>query len=213
MAIKWTKEAETRLEEVPAGFMRNMSRTNIEKAAAAKDLTEVTAEFAEESLAIAKEMMGRMTGGMPEEAMREMERAGEIEEPPSDEAEEETAPLPWDTDAEKRMARVPEGFIRDMTKARIEHTAKSKGLDRVTIEVVDEKFGGWSEGSAKVTTTMRWSAEAEEKIGRIPETVRGMVVKEIEALAKKKGSFGVTAELLAEAMTAWRKKGEFHSEE
>ena len=209
--MKWTKEAEKRLDQVPAGFMRNMSRSNIEKAAAAKGLTEVTVDFAEESLKIAKEMMGRMMGGMPEEAMREIERAGEIEEVEEEDGDKD-APLPWDSDAEKKLERVPEGFMREMTKARIEHMAKSKGLGRVTASVVDEKFGGWSEGSAKVEKTMRWSAEAEEKVQRIPEMVRGMVVKEIEALAKKKKAFGVTEELLGEAMAEWQKKGEFHSE-
>lgn len=45
--------------------------------------------------------------------------------------------LPWSGDAEQRLQRVPD-FIRPMVRESIERHARKRGLDEVTLQVMDE---------------------------------------------------------------------------
>lgn len=125
---------------------------------------------------------------------------------------EQVKELKWDHDAIERLEKIPAGFMRDMTRWRIEKMARGKGLSIVSRDVIQEKFDYWAEGSAKVQKRLPWTKEADEKIERIPSSVRGMVIKEIEALAEKRGLKEVPPELLAEAKEKWGASMEFHSE-
>ena len=57
---------------------------------------------------------------------------------------------------------------------------------------------------------MSWSAEALERIERIPPFVRGMVVEAIEAHAQRKGAGEITPELVEEAKGSWGGGAGFH---
>lgn len=52
---------------------------------------------------------------------------------------------------------------------------------------------------AKAVRTLRWSAEAEARIDRIPSFVRGVVVNRVEEFARQKGYETVDLDLMAEA--------------
>jgi Proto-chlorophyllide reductase 57 kD subunit len=60
--LAWTPEAEQRLARVPAGFMRNMTRTRVENLAREKGCTTVTLETAEEAIGMARQLMQETIG-------------------------------------------------------------------------------------------------------------------------------------------------------
>ncbi|MBI5344942.1 MAG: PCP reductase family protein [Deltaproteobacteria bacterium] len=194
--IVWTDDALRRLERVPQGFMRNMTRSRIEGSARGKGIDLITLEFAEDVIGEAR---GVMTGMMGRPA------ADKNENPARPAAEPE-----WTPEAIERLKMVPEGFMRDMTMRRIEKTALDKGISLITIEVIQEKYDNWAEGSAKVTRRLPWAKDAEEKIERIPSSVRGMVIKEVETLAERSGKEEVTLEVMEEAKKRWEGTKEFH---
>ncbi len=109
------------------------------------------------------------------------------------------------------LERVPVGFMREMTRWRVEEFARAKGCQVITPEVVREKYELWGDGSAKVNSQIPWSEEAKERIERIPTFVRGMVMKEAERHAKELGSNQVTSEVLASVKNKWGETFDFHT--
>lgn len=118
--------------------------------------------------------------------------------------------LEWDPEAEARLERVPVGFMREMTRSRVEKWARAAGLERVDLAVMDGKYGSWSEGSAKVTLQLEWSDEARARADRIPDFIRPMVMKELERRVQAAGRSKVEAGELDEAMRQWSSSGRFH---
>ena len=118
----------------------------------------------------------------------------------------------WENEALERLEKIPAGFMRDMTKWRIEMFARSEGHLNITNKVVDGKYEYWKEGAKGVDLKMSWENEALERINRIPDFVRGMVQKEIERQARNKGLDIVTAEFLISTREKWNSGEEFHHE-
>jgi len=130
-------------------------------------------------------------------------------------ADSDTAPdaeLHWNAVAEARIARVPEGFLRDLTRQRVEACARRTRKTTITPELIEAKFAEWGAGSSRQQARLRWSAAAGARIERIPPFVRGMVVKEVERCAEHLNLAEVTPEILDRAMQAWHESGQFHSE-
>jgi hypothetical protein len=131
----------------------------------------------------------------------------------SDDSEaSESAPLAWTAEAERRLERVPEGFMRSLTRQRIEAFTHRHGADTVTPELIDSKYADWAAGSARQGMTLEWTDSARARMGRIPDFVRGMVVLEIERCAGEAGRAIVTDEDVDRATGAWDKSGAFHSQ-
>ena len=118
--------------------------------------------------------------------------------------------LAWSPDALQRLERVPEGFMRNLTRCRVEKWARAGGVDTVDMDVMDGKYGSWGEGSAKLALELEWSQAATERTGRIPDFIRPMVMKEIERRAKAAGSARVAEEDIDQAMKQWSGSGNFH---
>jgi nucleotide-binding universal stress UspA family protein len=59
----WTEDATARLNRVPAGFMRDMTREEIERVAASKSLTLIDLAVAEEGIGHARETMNEVISG------------------------------------------------------------------------------------------------------------------------------------------------------
>ncbi|MBI3584720.1 MAG: iron-containing redox enzyme family protein [Nitrospinae bacterium] len=238
--INWTEEARKRLERVPQGFMRSMSQSRIESFALDKGVNLITLEVAEEAIGEARKSMGGMpvlkdfnSGmgvmdtprlyrcklcGYTAEALPEncpvcgagRDRFEIIEK--REAKTEQAAELKWTNEATDRLKKIPEGFMRDMTRWRIEKMARDKGLSAVTLDVMQEKYDYWGQGSAKVQKRFPWTKEADEKVERIPSFVRGMIIKEIEGLAEKRGLKEVSPDLIEEAKRMWEGTMEFHSD-
>ncbi|MFQ6004349.1 MAG: universal stress protein, partial [Woeseia sp.] len=120
--------------------------------------------------------------------------------------------LTWDSAARQRLHRVPQGFIRTMTRRRVEAFARRKGKEIVTPELLEEKYAEWSGGSARQSAHLQWDDSAWQRIRQIPEFVRGMVIREVERCAQQLGVTTVTADVIAHARKSWADKGTFHSE-
>jgi nucleotide-binding universal stress UspA family protein/rubrerythrin len=119
-------------------------------------------------------------------------------------------PLVWEPAAMERLHRVPEGFMRDMTRYRVEKWARAAGAERVHLDVLEGKYGSWEEGSGRMTLELPWSDEARERAERIPDFIRPMVMKEIERRAKSAGKARVEADDMDQAMRHWSSTGGFH---
>ena len=143
------------------------------------------------------------------------EPAGENSQYPSSfqaEPDNEQQTLHWTTAAERRLERVPSGFVRDMTRQRIEAFARKQGETKVTAELMGEKYQAWGESSRKQDMTMPWNEGARVKIDRIPDFIRGMVIKEVERCATSLGFSEITPEVMAKASNSWASSGAFHSD-
>ncbi|MFQ5902589.1 MAG: universal stress protein [Candidatus Binatia bacterium] len=212
--IVWTEEARMRMEKVPA-FARGMAKNTLHRYALEKGHTVITSSVIDRAL-------GSLFGGSAKETMAKMAKGGMGMKAAAGNGEEM---LPenklkanssreqslWTEEAEKVLERVPVGFMRDMTRWRVEEFARAKGCRIITPEVVREKYELWGEGSAKVVSRIPWTEEAKKRIERIPNFVRGMIVKEAERHAKEMGLSQVTPAVLASVKRKWGETFDFHT--
>jgi nucleotide-binding universal stress UspA family protein len=205
--LPWQAAALARLMRVPEGFMRDTSRERVEDYARAQGVSEITLEVAEDGLSHARAEMERT---MREQAASK-EGGGKCPFG-HDKSEPEEAGLNWTPAAEVRMEKVPEGFMRDLTRKRVTEYAKRLGLTEVSDTLIDKKYAEWEEGSSKEHTRMEWAPELLERIDRIPSFVRGMVIKEVERCASDRGATSVGEADLQAAMGSWERMGAFHQE-
>lgn len=116
----------------------------------------------------------------------------------------------WDPAARARLERVPEGFMREMSKWRVEKWARAEGKSRVDLEIMEGKYGSWEAGSGKVELSLEWDAAAASRADRIPGFIRAMVQKEIERRVKAQGRARVEGPDIDQAMAHWSATGNFH---
>jgi len=120
--------------------------------------------------------------------------------------------LTWTEEGEARMQSVPAGFMRDLTRKRVEAFARRTGVKLIDNALIDAKYEHWGKGSAGQHAEMAWEDEALARVQRIPDFVRGMVIKEIERCAREIGSPVVGQAALDRASHAWEVGGTFHSD-
>ncbi len=114
--LRWTEEARKLLRTVPSGYERRRAKARMEKLARVQGLATVTQAVA---LAITTE------GNEPVYT-------------PSAPNNETRTTMTWTPEAEQRLARVPAGFMRDMTRTRIEDLGREQGLDVITLDTAEE---------------------------------------------------------------------------
>ena len=124
--------------------------------------------------------------------------------------ESATIVMEWDFEALKRIERVPPGFMRTMTRSRIEQWARHQGYERISLPIVEEKYADWAEGSDGLESELEWSAEAMVRMEKIPDFIRPVVMREIEGHAKESGSDHVDAEAISRFLGTLSGFGEFH---
>ncbi|MCZ6603489.1 MAG: universal stress protein [Planctomycetota bacterium] len=128
--IGWSQEARKRLRNITDAYLRRRAKARIEKAARMKRMKTITLEFA---------------GPIIEETVDKdaLDRPAEPEAPSPDAVEagtpkpEAKTGLKWTDEAGERIARVPEGFMRDTAKKAIEDYAKENQKSLVTLEVAE----------------------------------------------------------------------------
>ncbi len=118
--------------------------------------------------------------------------------------------LEWDERALARVERIPVGFMRTMTKCRIEQWARKHSQSRVTIQVVETKYDSWKDGSSSLQQELSWRKDARNRIEKVPEFIRPMVIREIENAVKATGKTLVDTEALDTIITGWGDLGSFH---
>ena len=210
--MSWTEEAEARLARAPS-FVRRMARSAIIRYALERGHTVITASIVEEATA---ELMPRAPAAAGAGAHpRSVPRADAPQAcPPAGAAAPDTTieagALPWDEDAKALLERVPAGFMRQIVAERVRILASQRGLDRITAELVRDKYQVWRKGSAEAAPSLAWDEDAYDAIRRAPDLVRGMVIREIEAGAARDGLDRITLAYVNEARRRWQ-LGEFHA--
>tara|TARA_B100000315_G_scaffold242296_1_gene264317 strand:- start:7910 stop:10060 length:2151 start_codon:yes stop_codon:yes gene_type:complete len=214
----WAAAALARLSRVPDA-MRDATRSRIESVAQERGTTEITLEVVEAGLEQARAAMNEAIATKEEEPEESGEKKGFVcpfaskaKEKEAETAEEQTTAIEWAEDAEVRMAKIPEGFMRDMTRQRVEVYAEKHGIETITEALVEEKYAEWAKGSAKQKRKMEWDEDALARVQRIPDFVRGMVELEIERCAREMELDRVTTAAVDKASEAWEGMGDFHSD-
>ncbi|MCU7918850.1 MAG: universal stress protein [Candidatus Thiodiazotropha sp. (ex Epidulcina cf. delphinae)] len=213
----WQASALARLMRVPEGFMRDSSKQRIEAYAKKQGVSEISLVVAEAGLSEARKAMqstmqnNQQTLSSGEETSSDCPFAnlGKSTTTPRQTA---STDFNWQAAALARLMRVPEGFMRELTRQRIETYADKKGTNEISLALVEEKYAEWSAGSTKQTHSMEWDKESMARMQRIPDVVRGMVMVEVERCAREIGLEVITREAVERASESWQMGSGFHSE-
>ncbi len=119
--VTWTAEAKKILRTVESGYERRRAKARMEKLARVQGGGTVTT-------AVALEITGEQKA-IP--ATPETNTSASV-------SQDTEATMPWEADAQQRLARVPAGFMRNMTQTRIEDLAQKKGAEVVTLAIAEE---------------------------------------------------------------------------
>ncbi len=133
LKLKWTSEAKQALQGVPSGYQRRRSKAQIEKSVRVRKLPTIT-----------RELVLEVAGDIIEET-RNLEERGRLKKGVVSGAESvpeqdviQDGEFGWRPSAVARLNRVPEGFMRDQTKERIENCAQKNSVDLITLEIAEE---------------------------------------------------------------------------
>lgn len=138
--IQWTKDAKEAIRAVPAGFQRRRAKARIEKSARKLGMTTITLEYAAPMIkeAAAEDytpiFSNKGTGTSSAAAATLAAENGKG----SNGHAEPASPYTWTSDAQARLDRAPEGFMRDCTRALILKHAEKIGATVITLEVANE---------------------------------------------------------------------------
>lgn len=193
----WSQKALALLNSVTEGTERETIRLKAEKKARQQGSRAIEESHLKSFLS---EATVEKVGGCPHDHQAES----------ADHAE--TGDLPWTEEAVEKMNRIPQGFMRDLTRQRVNVFAKKKGYEEITPAVINEKYDHWSRGVNK-DQTMQWDQTAFARLQRVPDFVKGMVIKEVEQCARANSVTVVTNELMDRASSNWSSSGSFHSEQ
>lgn len=159
--LEWSDGARTMLRTAPNGYQRRRARARIEKNARVRGLSTITKE-------LVKEVAGEVL-----EDTEELEEKGDLAVSDEQDDEETAGSKPaegpiedgeftWTPDARDRLEDVPEGFMRDRTKERIEECAQDRDATLITLEIAEE---GIEEGRRMMEEAIRKQREE----GKDPE--------------------------------------------
>lgn len=135
--LTWTRDAKRALWTIDDGYKRRRTKARIEKAARLRRLDAVGLDFA-------RPLIEEETGvplvlppdGAPEPTASLPEGKKLVAR------DEKKTPLfstfDWAPDAVARILRVPSGFMRDRTQARIEDVARERGASTIDLGLVEE---------------------------------------------------------------------------
>lgn len=146
--MQWTKDAKDAIRAVPAGFQRRRAKARIEKSARKLGMTTITLEYAAPTIKEAASEdytpifanKGTGTSAVAAAALAAVNGNGSQENGAREAGNDFSKPDPytWTVEAQARLERAPEGFMRDCTKALIVKHAEKIGVTHITIEVANE---------------------------------------------------------------------------
>jgi nucleotide-binding universal stress UspA family protein/rubrerythrin len=131
--LKWTPDARKVVKSLDTGYQRRRAKAQIEKYARVRRIPIITKEMAMEVADVTVVDTEDLTpkGDLPKTARADAEEMAKQEL-----IKEEN--FSWTAEAMARLNRVPEGFMRNITRGRIEECAKQKGVDIITLAVAEE---------------------------------------------------------------------------
>jgi nucleotide-binding universal stress UspA family protein len=130
VTLKYTAEARALLKAEPDGYQRRRARAKIEKRARVRKIDTITRDMVLEVVDITQF------------ETKNMEERGELGQRATDTASSEQntrdGKHTWTPDAVRRLNRVPEGYMRNSTKKRVQKVADAQGTDLIDLAVVEE---------------------------------------------------------------------------
>jgi hypothetical protein len=200
---------------VPEGFMRDSCRQHIENHAQQQDITEITLEVAEAGLQQSRQTM--------ETAMKNRDLPADTQSgtdsgkcpfaAPNEQATpagNNTGDISWSREASERLGKIPAGMSRDMTCKAAEAIAHNQGISHIERSFLEKVLDTFQSGSSNITEALPWESAARLSIQRAPDMVRGMLIREIENWAMRKGLEQVTETAALTVKAEWQQKGYFH---
>ncbi len=163
--LEWTLEAKNVMAKVPKGYERRRSKARVEKTARVRGIHRITQEFAidmvEQDMAETSYLSDK-----GERLVVDLEKnAGPDDLTPRP---REDSPLPWTDAAWKRICRVPGGFMRNMTRERVEGFAAEKKQTSVDLALCE---GGIAEGRRLMAEMIGDYSMSTDKKEEIQQTV------------------------------------------
>ncbi|MFQ5801823.1 MAG: universal stress protein [Candidatus Methylomirabilales bacterium] len=130
LKLRWTEEANRVLRMTPSGYMRRRTKARIEKLARVQQQEVITKELAwpivAEILEDFRVMQDRDALTPDQHMLRATRATGKTEDL-----------FTWTDEAVARLNQVPEGYMRDMTKKRVEEAAAERATREITLEIVE----------------------------------------------------------------------------
>ena len=201
----WQAAALARLMRVPEGFMRNSSKKRIEEYACNNGISTITLEIAEQGLAQARKAMEEQMQGQPGDSAPKVGGS-----PFAAKSESTAAPINWSSDAKAVLERVPDGFCRDMTIKAAESIAGQNGVQSIEADFIEQVMQTFQAGSETANETLPWDETAKARLQKVPDMIRGMLIKEIEGWATREGLERVTETAVDAVKQKWQERGVFH---
>jgi len=166
--LKWSSEAKSILRRVPSGYDRRRSKARIEKNARVRGLNTITAEFAidmvEQDMADTAYLTPR--GEAVHVEVKEDER-------PNDEHYKvrEDSDFTWTDAAWKRMNRVPAGFMRNMTRDKVEQFTRKHEQTQINLDLCEQGIAEGRRIMAEMLSSYGEATDAEATTEIATETV------------------------------------------
>ena len=167
--LSWSIEAKETLTRVPKGYDRRRSKARIEKTARVRGIETITHAFAVD--VIQQDMAETSYLSDKGEVLKILLKANDL---PDDEiaTERKGSDWKWTNAAWKRICRVPGGFMRDMTRDRVEQFVAAAKAPHIDLELCEtgiaegrkmmaEMLGSYSAGESAAD-------QIKEKIGALP---------------------------------------------
>ncbi len=215
--LQWQAAALARLMRVPEGFMRDSSKQRIEHYARTRGVTSVSFDIAEAGLTEARKAMESAMGEQTASAQgNESQSACPFTRYSAKSSASRTAQsvnkpaLRWNDEANALVETVPPGFCRQMTIKATETMATNTGIHHIDADFVSRVLLTFKTGSNSVEESLPWAPAAHERIQKAPETVRGMLIKEIETWARDQQLEQVTERAVDTVKQLWIQRGVFH---
>ena len=143
MKLKWTLEAKEELRRIPLAYMRRRAKARIEKSARVRKRSTITRDFVlpivDESM-VEAEAIGVMppNGGAKTAQGQMVTVATTRTDEPKPIGAVRVDEFEWTQPAIERLNRVPVGFMRDITRTKIEEYARQHQLSLITLETAEE---------------------------------------------------------------------------
>lgn len=136
--LKWSAEARNVLRQIEDGYQRRRARAQIEKSARVKGLDTITRDMVMDAVAdlITDTKNLSSAGRLKRETNDGATRS--VDTKPARDQLVRDGNFSWTHDARRRLQRVPEGFMRDQTKERIEMAARRRDTTIITLEVAED---------------------------------------------------------------------------
>ena len=136
--LQWTVDARRAMLGIGEAYLRRRTKARIEKSARLRRLKTVTLEFAQKLI---EEETGLPFAGAPGNGSEPAEPMAEADGKRLVARDAGGAPLfsefDWTEDATARIQRVPAGFMRERTQARVEELAQEQGSTQIDLECVE----------------------------------------------------------------------------